>query len=197
MTVRPVLACILAAAPLAALAQGTPYNAPPLPDPASGFLCCNMRTDGSWISDSNYFSIDKKTIPLGTPIKALGYGRQRVYVELPDGKQAIGNDYSRNLNLTAFAQRYIVAQDPKQKLAGYPPRIRKAIETAHLVPGMTREQVLMAVGYPIGSENPDLNAGVWRYWLSTWAEYQVVFGADNLVKEITADAQTRGFVLME
>jgi len=196
MRVRTVLACVLAAAPLAALAQ-LPPPPPALPDPANGFLCCNMRTDGSWISDSNYFSIDKKVIPLGTPVKALGYGRQRVYVEFADGKQAIGNDYSRNLNLTAFARRYIVAEDPRQKLAGYPPRIRKAIEAGRLVPGMTREQVIMAVGYPISSENPDLNAPVWRYWLSTWAEYQVMFGPDNLVKEIGTDAQTRGFVLMD
>ena len=42
-------------------------------------------------------------IPLGTPVTATGYGRHRVYVTLPDGKQAIGNDYSRDLAL----QRWI------------------------------------------------------------------------------------------
>ena len=101
------------------------------------------------------------------------------------------------LDLTAFAQRYIVAADPKKKIAGYSPRLRKAIETARVMPGMTREQVLMAVGYPVSSENPQLDSKIWRFWLSSFAEFQVVFGADDRVKEITTDAQTRNLVVMD
>ena len=188
MKLRLALAGLLAAAPLAALAQ---------PLPAPGYLCCNLRTDGSWISDINYAENGKRVIPLGTPVKATGYGRYRVYVELPDGKQAIGNDYSRDLALPEFAARYIVATDPKQKLAGLSPKMRKAIETGRVMPGMTREQVLMAVGYPVSSENPHLDAKVWRFWLSSFAEFQVVFGADDRVREITTDQQTRNLVVMD
>lgn len=190
MIVRFALAALVATAVPAVLAQA-------LPQPAEGFLCCNLRTDGKWISDINYAENGKRVIPAGTPVKATGYGRYRVYIDTPDGKQAIGNDYSRDLDLTAFAQRYIVAQDPKATIAGYAPRIRKAIETQRLVPGMTREQVLMAVGYPVSSENPQLDARIWRFWLSSFAEFQVVFGADDRVKEITTDAQTRNLVVME
>jgi hypothetical protein len=181
---------LAAAAPLAALAQA-------LPQPSEGFLCCNMRTDGKWISDINYAESGKRVIPAGTPVKATGFGRSRVFVEFPDGQQAIGNDYSRNLNMTAFTERYIVAADPKKKMAGYSPKVRKAIETARVMPGMTREQVLMAVGYPVSSENPQLDAKVWRFWLSSFAEFQVIFGADDRVKEITTDAQTRNLVVMD
>lgn len=188
MKLRLALAGLLAAAPLAALAQ---------PLPAPGYLCCNLRTDGSWISDINYAENGKRVIPLGTPVKATGYGRYRVYVELPDGKQAIGNDYSRDLALPEFAQRYIVATDPRQKLAGLSPKMRKAIETGRVMPGMTREHVLMAVGYPVSSENPHLDAKVWRFWLSSFAEFQVVFGADDRVREITTDQQTRNLVVMD
>ena len=190
MKQRIVLAALLAAAPLATLAQ-------PLPEPAAGFLCCNMRTDGSWISDINYAENGKRVIPAGTPIKVTGYGRSRVYLETPDGKQSLGNDYSRDLSLPEFAKRYVAAADPKLKLATASPKIRKAVETGRLMPGMTREQVLMAVGYPVSSENPHLDAKVWRFWLSSFAEFQVVFGADDKVKEITTDAQTRNLVVMD
>jgi hypothetical protein len=190
LSVRSILAGMLAAVPLAALSQA-------LPDPANGFLCCNMRTDGSWISDINYAGNGKRVIPLGTPLKATGYGRNRVYVELPDGKQAIGNDYSRDLSLPDFAKRYVVAEDPKKKLGGYTTKVRKAIETGRLVPGMTREQVVMSVGYPVSSENPHMDASIWRFWRSSFAEFQVVFGQDNRVREITTDAQTRNMVVME
>jgi hypothetical protein len=111
--------------------------------------------------------------------------------------QALPQRLQPQLDLTAFAQRYIVAADPKKKIAGYSPRLRKAIETARVMPGMTREQVLMAVGYPVSSENPQLDAKVWRFWLSSFAEFQVIFGADDRVKEITTDAQTRNLVVMD
>src|ERR1051325_7895357 len=118
-------------------------------DAYAGYLCCNLRTEGSCISDSNYAENGKKIIPFGTPTKMTGYGRQRVQIEVNGGRQAIGNDYSRDLDLPTFAKRYVVTEDPKAKLASAPPKIRQAVESARLVPGMTREQVLMSVGYPI------------------------------------------------
>ena len=188
--IRSVLASLLAALPLATLAQAQP-------EPASGYLCCNMRTDGSWISDMNYADPGKRVIPLGTPVTATGYGRYRVHVEFPDGKQAIGNDFSRDLSMTTFAQRYVVAEDPKKKLAGLDPKVRKAIDTGRLMSGMTREQVLMSVGYPVSSENPRLDAAAWRYWLSGISEFQVRFGPDDRVKDITIDPMTRHFVVLD
>ncbi len=59
----------------------------------SGFLCCNMRSDGSWISDSNYAEDGKRVIPAGTPVQVTGYGRYRVNVLIDGKKQSIGNDY--------------------------------------------------------------------------------------------------------
>jgi outer membrane protein assembly factor BamE (lipoprotein component of BamABCDE complex) len=125
-----------------------------------------------------------------------GYGRYRAYVEIEGRRQAIGNDYSRDLDLGAFAQHYVVTQDPAQKLASYPAKVREAIKGARLMPGMTREQVLMSVGYPVSSENPKLDAKLWRYWLSSFAEFQVGFDNDR-VKEIVTDAATRNLVVAD
>ena len=173
--------------PVAVLAE-------PLPE---GYLCCNLRTDGSWISDINYAEGGKRIISAGTPTKVTGYGRYRVHVEIDGRKQALGNDYSRDIDLESFARRYVVAEDPKAKLAAFPARIREAVTRAQLVPGMTREQVLMAVGYPVSSENPHLDAKVWRFWLSSFAEFQVVFDGNGRVTEITTDPQTRNLVVMD
>ena len=67
-------------------------------DKWTGFLCCNMRTDGSWISDINYDENGKQMIPVGTPVKVTGYGRYRVKLDINGKSQAIGNDYSRDLS---------------------------------------------------------------------------------------------------
>ena len=188
----PLVLSSLLSVLLAALSA--PASAQPAPE---GYLCCNMRTDGNWISDINYAENGKRILAVGTPLKVTGYGRYRAYVDIGDTKQALGNDYSRDLALGEFAARYVVPQDPRPKIASFPARIREAILSARLVPGMTREQVLMSVGYPVSSENPNLDAKVWRFWRSSFAEFQVVFDERGLVREITTDPQTRNLVVMD
>ncbi|HKX44406.1 MAG TPA: outer membrane protein assembly factor BamE [Burkholderiaceae bacterium] len=188
MNIRILLAPLSAI--LATLLLSTPAFAQRPPTPAlaqpEGFLCCNMRTDGKWISDSNYADNGQRLIPLGSPTKVTGYGRYRVHVTIDGSTQAIGNDYSRDIPLDAFAKRYVVAEDPRIKLAAYPAKVRETIEAGRVRTGMTREQVLMSLGYPITSENPQLDASTWRYWQSSFAEYQVVFDGAGRVKEVIA-----------
>ncbi|VTU17135.1 hypothetical protein [Variovorax sp. RA8] len=183
------VAALLGALSLPAAAQDRPtYN---------GFLCCNLRTDGSWISDSNYAESGKRIIPVGTPAQVTGYGRQRVNVLIDGKKQDIGNDYSRDLDLGTFAKRYVVAEDPAARIASFPPKIREAIKSARVTKGMTREQVAMAVGYPISSENPNLDAPIWRMWLGSFSEFQVLFDNAGRVRAVETDPQTRNLVVLE
>ena len=71
-----VIAVLLGASVVPAWAQPT----------FDGFLCCNLRTDGSWASDSNYAESGKRVIPVGTPVRVTGYGRNRVHIEVNGGK---------------------------------------------------------------------------------------------------------------
>lgn len=166
-------------------------------DKPVGFLCCNMRTDGSWISDINYDENGKQLIPVGTPTKVSGYGRYRVKVEINGKSQAIGNDYSRDLPLEEFAKRYVVADDPKVKIAGFPKNVQDAIASARLTIGMTREQVLMSVGYPVSSENHNLDDKTWRFWLTSFGEFHVRFDDSGRVTDVSGDMDTKSKVLME
>ena len=180
-----VLAAVLAAG--AAQAQAT----------YSGFLCCNMRTDGAWISDINYAENGKRVIPAGTQVTITGYGRYRVNTTMAGQRQDIGNDYSRDLDLENFAKRYVVTADPKAALAKASPRIRKAVETQRLVKGMTREQVIMSVGWPVTSENPHIDNKIWRFWLSSFEEFQVKFDGAGKVVAIEGDSMVRNRIEME
>lgn len=160
------------------------------PDLGEGFLCCNMRSDGSWISDSNYEESGKKIVPFGTPAKFAGFGRYRVHLDMGGKRQSIGNDYSREVSMEDFARRYLVKADPRLKVAAAPPKIRAAIEAMKVARGMTRDQVLIAVGYPIASENPKLDAPEWKYWLGSFSPYTVHFDAKGIVKSVEGDAET-------
>lgn len=158
---------------------------------SNGFLCCNMRTDGSWISDINYADSGKTMLPAGTPLSMDGYGKHRVLVTINGRRQAIGNDYSRGMSLDAVAKRYIVEQEPLLRLKTYPKHIQEAIGSARLVRGMNREQVLMAVGYPVYDENPSLESNTWRYWLSSFEEFDAIFDDKGVLTAIQAEPAVR------
>ena len=161
-----------------------------------GFLCCNYRYKPDWMSDSNYTGYP--IMPVGTPTRITDYGRYRVVTAMGGRKMWIGNDYSRNLSNVEFAKRIVVKSDPTLKIKKFPARIQQAIAAARVGRGMTREQVLMAIGYPIFDETPVLEAPVWRYWLSSFEEFQVnwskgvvssVTGASGVVSRVyTADS---------
>lgn len=161
-----------------------------------GFLCCNLRSDGSWISEINYVWPGARLFPVGTPVKVSGYGRQRVFLDIEGGKQALGNDYSRDLALDVFAERYILKDDPRPRIAAFPEKIRRAIASGMLTSGMTREQVMMSVGRPVTSENPDPNARTWRFWLNMEDEFQVAFDDAGLVSDVSATAKVRKLVVL-
>ena len=162
-----------------------------------GFLCCNMRTDGNWISDINYADSGKTMIPAGTPLSMDGYGKHRVLLTINGRRQAIGNDYSRNMSLDAFAKRYIVEQDPLIKLKSYPKKIQEAIGSARLISGMNREQVLMAVGYPVYDENPLIESKTWHYWLSSFEGFDAIFDENGVLTAIEARPEVRRKVVAE
>jgi hypothetical protein len=162
-----------------------------------GFLCCNMRTDGSWISDANYMESGKTMIPFGSPVKFKGFGRFRVNLEINGKRQSIGNDYSRDLSMGAFGRRYVVKEDPRPKVAAATAKIRSAIESARVTPGMSKEQVLTALGYPISSENPNLDASSWKFWLWSFSLFTVHFDGKGLVTKVEGDADTMAKVYVE
>lgn len=191
MKTRALIALLFAAAAATTASSAFAQSA------FDGFLCCNMRTTGDWISDSNYNDSGQRVVPLGTPTKVTGYGRYRVLVTIDGKRQAIGNDYSRDISLENFAKRYVVTEDPRAKLATYPAKQRDAIQAGLVSRGMTRDQVLMSVGYPIASENPRLEAPTWRYWISSFSEFQVAFDDAGRVKDVIADPTVKRLVWAE
>lgn len=187
MLKRLAAAALLAATVVPVSVVHAQRPSPPPGPLVSGFLCCNMRTYGDSISDINYDEQGTRIVAVGTPARITAYDFRWFSLDLAGKPQRIKNDYSRNITLIDFAKRYVVTEDPKQKMAAFPPAVRDAILAGKVMPGMTREQVLMAIAYPVASENPSLDAPVWRYWRDSWSEYQVNFDDKGLVKAVVGD----------
>jgi hypothetical protein len=154
--------------------------------PRQGFACCDLHYSRDWINDGNYAELPM--IAAGTPVEVLSYGSNRAYVKVDGKPMRLGHDYGRDQEtLQVWVGKIVVSDDPRPRIATYAPTVQAAIREGKVMAGMTREQAITSIGYPLTSENGSLNDPVWRIWRSSRGEYQLNFGPDGRVKSITGD----------
>jgi hypothetical protein len=164
--------------------------------PKDGYLCCNLRLNGTWASDSNAPRSGDRVLKPGTKVIGLAYGASQIDVEIEGQKLTLGNDYSRSISMTEFADRWIAPKDPTAALKTWTPRIQQAVKAGRIANGMNRKQVLMSLGWPTSTNTPNLDDPVWTYTASNGYAYKVVFNEAWLVKAINADPATKSAVLL-
>ncbi len=172
-----------------------PAGAAAVPALPSGYTCCNLHYENDWISDANWSSMPM--IPAGASIKVLDYGRYRVHVEIDGRKMRLGLDYGRQQSLEAWARRIVVADDPRRTIAAWPAPVRDAVRAGKVAIGMSKEQVIVSLGYPPMHQTPSLDAPQWKYWHTGFGSFLVVWDSAGRVKDVIADPQTRFGVLYE
>ena len=160
-----------------------------------GYACCNLRYAGDWVSDMG--SGELPFIAVGTQMLVREVEGSRANVEADGKTYRFGHDYGRAQEKTPeWVDKLVVLDDPAPKLAKFPASVRAAIEAGKLAKGMTREQVIMAMGYPATSDTPKLEAPIWKYY---WLRYplEVHWNAGRVSKiegnpEIVAKAVQAG-----
>ncbi len=165
---------------------------PVAPDTDIAYTCCNLRYEAKWISDANEFG--HWFIPAGARIQVKSYGRHHAEVLINGKAMTLAQDYGgKHETLRQYTAKLIVRDDPRVRLATWAPELQAAIGAGKLLPGMTREQVMMSLGPPRADATPSMTSARWRYWLDTDEEidFSVFFGADGLVQTIDADAHVR------
>jgi hypothetical protein len=101
----------------------------------------------------------------------------------------------KELPFDQFVSRTFVTTDPRTQLQRTTPRTRgkrrgaegassplQLVEQGIAQPGMTRQEVIMALGYPPANRTPSLDAAEWHYWKNRWDEYTVVFEGDRVAR---------------
>jgi hypothetical protein len=181
-------------ATVCALVLAAACKGPTVPHPMtseSRYLCCNMHYEKTEISDVNY--LKGTVIPLGTRVQILEVGRRSVKFQ-PAGHPPITLVQKYGKDTQGFDQyldRIFLRDDPRNNLpklgkSAKPAqtkdveRIRKDIESGVVEAGMTKEQVIMAIGYPPAHRTPSLDAPQWTYWANRWATFEVFFDGDRV-----------------
>lgn len=149
---------------LAAIAALVACTAVPVESPVIGYTCCNLHSYEGWISSDNLLGGD--LVAAGEParfdeIKKNYY----LYGGIGGIDLALRHDGARSKEDTLdWARRIIVAENPRTQLASWSPEVQKSVRYGRVMVGMTKEQVLMSLGYPGGYGTPDLRADIWHYW---------------------------------
>ena len=168
---------------LLALAAACLAQAAAAQDLPSGYTCCNLHYDKDKISDANW--THAATIRAGAPIKVLSWGSNEAAAEIDGQVYRIVHEYGRKEeSLQSLVGKLVVKSNPRAKIERWPQAIRAAVDAGKVAPGMTREQVLVAVSYPPTHKTPSLDAPMWQHWQSRAGRFEVYWGADGKVERI-------------
>ena len=162
---------------------GCRHAAPPPSPPAvlqqlsgqSFYTCCNLHYDDQDISDANYWV--GKLLPAGTLVRVGEVTEDAVALSAGDLKLKLTHEYGTDEEpLDQYLAKVLVKNDPKPRIATYQKAVRRAIMYGKVEIGMTREQVLISLGYPATDRTPSLQDREWTYWYNQRGDrYKVAF----------------------
>lgn len=155
------------------------------------YTCCNIHYEHDEINDANYFV--GATLPFGSPATVEAISDSSVTFRSGATKLTLFHSYGRDQESNQqYVSKILVEADPHTAFDTYPPKIREAIADGRVEKGMTRDQVLMSLGYPPTHRTASIEAPTWTYWYNRWVTYTVSFGSDGKVTAIAgSNAPTR------
>ena len=146
--------------------------------------CCNIHYETDQVNDANYFV--GSTIPAGTPVKVDAMTGNSVTFTTAEGKKlTVVHSYGRDQeSMQQWVSKLLVADDPKAKLATFSKSAQQAVREGRVEKGMTREQVIMSLGYPPTHRTASTTSNEWTYWYNRWVTYKVQFDDQGLVANV-------------
>lgn len=160
-----------------------------LPQPITGYTCCNLRMHEGWISSNNVQG--GTLVPAGEPVKLDSIKRSfYVYGTVGSADVAIRDDSARTeADTQRWLRQVVVAEDPRPQIAGWPVEVRRAVLAGRAAVGMSRAQVLIALGPPSPVDTPNQAASSWRYWTALEDQpVDLLFAEDGRLERLSGKA---------
>ncbi|MBX3025146.1 hypothetical protein KF840_09570 [bacterium] len=152
------------------------------------YTCCNIHYENpADVVDANYQV--GALLPFGSPATVTGMTARSVSFRAADVNVTLTQAYGTEQETSQqFFAKVLVEIDPHARFATFSPSVQAAIRDGRVERGMTREQVLMSLGYPPTHRTPSTSADTWVYWRNRWVTFEVKFGADGQVSAIIGGA---------
>ena len=123
------------------------------------------------------------SIPVNTPVKLLNITSKTIEVEMDNSSQKLlvknvekhtGDDVYRAFN-KLFAKKKI-------NFSKFTALERTQIDNGTVAIGMSKDAVIVAIGYPPITETPNLNSNTWVYWSGRYNRFNVHFNNGKVSK---------------
>jgi len=120
-------------------------------------------------------------IPINTPVRVLDLRGTNIRVELMGMAAVIVNvpKYTRISTEQLFERMFTLAP---VDLSAVRPELQAAIRAGQLRLGMTKQEVIMARGYPPAHATPSLELDRWIYWNSRVVKLTLAFEGGLLAR---------------
>jgi len=155
------------------------------------YTCCNIHYEHEGVSDANYYV--GATVPFASPVRVEGAGRGSITFTAGAQKLTLSHAYgTEQESFQQYVDKILVPDDPTPKVANFPEAVQRAIRESRVEVGMTKEQVLVSLGYPPTHRTASTTQNEWTYWYNRWVTYRVVFDEAGRVSNIVGSpAPTR------
>jgi hypothetical protein len=119
-------------------------------------------------------------VPVNTEVTFVKANKKEIDVTLPDGAdlRIVNVEKYSGENINGIFHRTFgkTAAD----LSRFSTKEKNSIEAGDVEPGMSKDAVIAALGYPPKHQTPTLNGNQWRYWRDTFATFVVHFDDDKV-----------------
>ncbi len=121
-------------------------------------------------------------VPINTRAYLISRGEKSMLLRLSSGEtvKIENTPHFTRRDMTAIAKR-MLSREPVA-LEQFDKSTVAAIKNGVMKFGMSKEQVIMARGYPPGHETPSLDLDTWKYWSSRLVTQSIVFENGMLVR---------------
>ncbi|PNU20619.1 hypothetical protein C2E25_06130 [Geothermobacter hydrogeniphilus] len=159
------------------------------------YTAYNLFTDGHKVRAIN-FRVGT-IIPVGTPVEVeiyeeesdfggSGYDDDRVegirFKTLTDNHLyniEFTSRYHPGTNVYAYADKMFTDKNFDQLTTGKSPEIIDAIRRSAVIPGMSKEDVILSYGYPAEHRTPSLQGNIWTYWKNRHRSKKICFDIEE------------------
>jgi hypothetical protein len=162
-----------------------PSIAPPWVEPMVGgvyYLRCTLYFEDGTAMGTNYARGERIPINTQVQVKALKKKKMQL-VRVSDGeKLEVENVPDYTLKTMPELARLILSAEPTP-LERLPAELAEDIENGVMRKGMTKEQVLMARGYPPAHRTSSTDERRWTYWNNRFGQHTIDFDANGRLVE--------------
>jgi hypothetical protein len=123
-------------------------------------------------------------IPAGSEITITKRKRKAFYFTFDGGKKGIFEFHGPRMGMDVNAYIDLISASQPTSQKGLSKLDRQGVKEGKAMPGMTREGVMTALGYPAAHRTPTLDAGTWVYWTNRFGTIAVEFGPDGKVVKV-------------